>query len=85
MSTVDLKEIRVIGAVENIFICFHRFNVEIGLVCFTSKNILQLNFPTITSIDEIKRTIISKRKKKNKKTKYFVKTLFLYLRCCVKN
>ena len=64
MLTVDLKEIRVIGAVENIFICFHRFNVEIGLVCFISKNILQLNFPTITSIDEIKRTIISKRKKK---------------------
>ena len=77
MSTVDLKEIRVIGAVENIFICFHRFNVEIGLVCFISKNILQLNFPTITSIDEIKRTIISKRKKKQVHRIFCQNTFFI--------
>ena len=79
MLTVDLKEIRVIGAVENIFICFHSFNVEIGLVCFISKNILELNFPTITSIDEIKRTIISKQKKKTSTQNILSKHFFYIL------
>ena len=46
------------------FICFHRFNHEIGSICFISKYILQINFATIISIDETKRTITSKRKEK---------------------
>ena len=78
MQTCELERNRVIGTVENSFIYFHSFSDEIGSICFISKYILQLNFPTITSIDEIKRTIISKRKKKQLH-KIFCQNTFLYI------
>ena len=79
-ANCEFERNRAIGTVENSFICYN----EIGTICFISKHILQLSFPTIISIDEIKRTIISKRKKKQVH-KVFCQNAFLYLRCCVTN
>ena len=55
---------RIIGTVKNSFICFHRFNDEISSIYFVSKFIVQFNFRTIITRDEIKKTIRSKQKKK---------------------
>ena len=75
-ANCEFQRNRVIGTVENSFICFHRFNGKIGSVCFISKYILQLNFPAIKSIDEIKRAIISNRKKKKQVHKIFCQNTF---------
>ena len=80
----EFERNKAIGTVENSFICFRRFNNKIGSIFFISEYILQLNFPKIINIDEIKRTIISKRRK-SKSIKHFFKILFLYLRCYIKN
>ena len=63
-ANCELEKNRVTETVEKIFICFNRFDNEVGSICFISKYILQLNLPTIISIDEIKRIIISIRKNK---------------------
>ena len=83
-ANCEFERNRVIGSVENSFICFHRFNDETGLICFISKYVLQLNFPTIISIDEIKRTIISKQKKKQVHKTFCQNTFFISQILCKK-
>ena len=70
-ANCEFERNRVIGTVENSFICFHRFNDKIGSIW------LQLNFPTIISVGETKRTIISKRKKKQVHKIFCQNTIFI--------
>lgn len=64
LCAFEFERNRIIATVKNSFICFHRFNDEISSIYFVSKFILQFNFPAIITRDEIKKTMISRQKKK---------------------